>query len=369
MLKPEPIVYLLLIMLMNTHCGDRPSAACPEKTFEWNQLASLPDNTGFAGSFAGVANEVLLVAGGSNFPDGGAPWKGTPKKWYDKIFVLEHTKGAWKEAGRLPVPLGYGVSISTDNGLVIVGGSNEQGHVAHVWRLQYKEGKIETDTLPSLPFTLANTCGALLDNKIYIAGGLITPNSPSTSQAFLVLDLSVPGSPWKALPAWPGPSRMLAVAGAAKGRFYLFSGAELVNGQRRYLQDAYVYTPDSGWTAMASLPHAVVAAPSPAYYADGTWTIFGGDDGVMASQASELKEKHPGFSDTMLQYKMAENQWQIAGKIYTNKKQDAVTHPNNSTWAPVTTSMVEWKGQLIFPGGEVRPATRTPHVLAAQPCK
>lgn len=369
MLPPKHLVYLLFIMLMNTHCGDRPSSACQENDFTWNTLAPLPDSTGFAGSFAGVANGALLIAGGSNFPDGGAPWKGTPKKWYDKIFALDNKDGQWKEVGRLPVPLGYGVSASTDNGLVIVGGSNEQGHVANVWRLRYNNGTIETDTLPSLPFTLANTCGALMDNKIYVAGGLVAPDSPATSHAFLMLDLSLPDSGWQTLPAWPGPSRMLAVAGATNGRFYLFSGTELVNSQRQYLQDAYAYAPDSGWSTLASLPRAAVAAPSPAYYSGATWLIFGGDDGAMASKGSELKEKHPGFSDTIWQYNIANNEWQAAGKIHTEKKEDAVTHPNNSTWAPVTTSMVEWNGQLVFPGGEVRPATRTPNVLAAQPCK
>jgi N-acetylneuraminate epimerase len=369
-MKHSIIFYLTLITLMNTQCSDSQTPDCDRHDIKWSTLPALPDTTGFAGSFAGVSYGALLVAGGSNFPDGGAPWKGSVKKWYDKIFVLENKESNWREAGKLPVPLGYGVSISTDNGLVIVGGSNEKGHVANVWCLQYKDGAIQTDSLPSLPFPLANTCGVLLNNKIYVAGGLVAPDSPATSNAFLVLDLSKPGSNWKTLPAWPGPSRMLAVAGAAEDRFYLFSGTQLVNGQRQYLQDAYVYKLDSGWKTLAPLPHAVVAAPSPAYYTgDHSWMIFGGDDGRMASQASELKEKHPGFNDTILLYDVTANRWQTNGKIHTAKKQDAFTHPNNSIWAPVTSPMVQWDDQLIFAGGEVRPATRTPNVLVAKPCE
>ena len=34
----------------------------------WQSHPQLPDNEGFAGSFSGTSNGVLLVAGGSNFP-------------------------------------------------------------------------------------------------------------------------------------------------------------------------------------------------------------------------------------------------------------------------------------------------------------
>jgi hypothetical protein len=69
-----------------------------------------------------------------------------------------------------------------------------------------------------------------------------------------------------------------------------------------------------------------------------------------------LKEKHPGFSDAILKYNVDEDRWQVAGKIGASRP-------------PVTTPMVEWNGRLIFPGGEIRPATRTPNVLSAIPCE
>ena len=42
--------------------------------FAWGELPAIPDNFGFAGSFSGVSGDALIVAGGANFPDGGAPW-------------------------------------------------------------------------------------------------------------------------------------------------------------------------------------------------------------------------------------------------------------------------------------------------------
>lgn len=318
--------------------------------FTWGHLPSIPDSIGFAGSFAGVANDVLIVAGGSNFPDGGAPWTGSVKKWYDNIFVLEKPNGIWKEAGRLPFALGYGVSIVAPQGLILIGGSNEKGHYADVLLLQYKQGEIIIEKLSPLPFPLANTCGALVGHTIFIAGGLSAPDSKNTEKSFLCYDLDKKDG-WKSLPAWPGASRMLSISGTDGKNFYLFSGTELIDGKRQYLQDAYVFNEKSGWKKLPDLPQPAVAAPSTAFYKNGLY-IFGGDTGKDAARAAELKEKHPGFSDSILCYDIKENNWSLAGRI-TEKP-------------PVTTSLVVWHNKIVLPGGEVRPAKRTSQVLTAE---
>src|SRR5262245_39289056 len=87
----------------------------------WTKLPSLPDREGFAGAFAGVSHGALIVAGGANFPDQ-KPWAGGKKMWTDTVFVLEKPGGEWKVAGKLPRPLGYGVSGSHGAGGVCVGG-------------------------------------------------------------------------------------------------------------------------------------------------------------------------------------------------------------------------------------------------------
>ncbi|MBM4076752.1 MAG: galactose oxidase, partial [Planctomycetes bacterium] len=55
---------------------------------KWDNLPSIPDSQGFAGMYAGVSNDVLVVAGGANFPRG-FPWEGGTKAFYDSIFVLD----------------------------------------------------------------------------------------------------------------------------------------------------------------------------------------------------------------------------------------------------------------------------------------
>jgi N-acetylneuraminate epimerase len=344
--KMSKRIFLLFNIIMLVAAG-----TTGQVKFTWTHLPSIPDSIGYAGSFAGVADNALIVAGGSNFPDGGAPWTGSVKHWYDKIFVLEKPNGTWKEAGRLPFALGYGVSISTPQGLILIGGSNSTSHHADVFLLQYRNGEIITEKLSSLPFALANTCGALVGNTIFVAGGLSAPDSKNSEKAFLCLDLSKKDAGWKLLPAWPGPSRMLSIAGSDGKQFYLFSGTELTNGSRTYLSDAYVFSEKSGWKKLPDLPQPAVAAPTPAFYKNAFY-IFGGDTGKDAAKAAELKEKHPGFSDSILCFDIQQNNWSLAGKI---------SYP-----PPVTTSLVVWNNKIVLPGGEVRPAKRTPQVLMAE---
>jgi len=359
---------MMLSTLNNAGCAQQPVASF---AFDWQELPALPDKVGFAGSFGGVSNRALLVAGGANFPDGGAPWTGSTKVWYDRIFVLENRSGQWQEAEKLPRPLGYGVSVSWRGNLIVVGGSNVSGHFADVFMLQYKDGKITTEPLPALPKPNANACGALVGNIIYIAGGLEKPDAKTTESSFWALDLTKPSDErqWEILPTWPGSSRMLSVAGAKDGSFYLFSGTQLVAGKREYLKDAYKYTPGNGWTKIADVPEPMVAAPSPAYVTGDNLIVFGGDDGKYAATAATLKERHPGFSKNIWQYNTQTNTWANAGNIYTQTKNDAATNPNGSIWAPVTTPLVTWQNNVVLPGGEVRPATRTPRILVAIPEK
>src|SRR5476649_1741872 len=103
----------------------------------WKQLPNIPDNEGFAGAFAGVSHDVLLVAGGANFPDK-KPWEGGTKVWYDTIFALDQPNGKWQVVGKLPRPLGYGISLSHRNHVVCVGGSDVERHYAEVFRLEWK---------------------------------------------------------------------------------------------------------------------------------------------------------------------------------------------------------------------------------------
>jgi len=317
----------------------------------WTELPSLPDVEGFAGSYAGVSGDALIVAGGANFPDK-RPWEGGTKIWYDRVFVLEARVNAWHEAGRLPRAAGYGVSVNTPDGFVLIGGGDASRNFDEVW-LARREGKNVTLTAwPRLPRPLAMAAGALVDRTLYIAGGLDRPEATTAQNAFFALDLNQLSSGWRTLPSWPGRERILATAGVHDGAFFLFSGARLItdgNGKpaREWLPDAYRYTPAAGWKRIADLPRVAVAAPSPAPAVNGRLLVFGGDDG---SQVTLAPTAHQGFPRGTLAYRPSDDTWSNAGDV---------------PFSLVTTTLTMWRGQVVVPGGEARPGVRSPRVWSA----
>jgi N-acetylneuraminate epimerase len=317
---------------------------------DWTSLTPLPDAEGFAAPFAGVSGGALIVAGGANIPEDKWAEKFT-KVWRDKIFVLERPDSkTWLTGFTLPRPLGYGVSFTVDEGVWCFGGSDSERHYADGFRLDWRKGKVQISTLPILPKPCANACGALVGRTLYIAGGIQTPASTTALSTFWALDLESKPLKWKELPTWPGPARMLAVAGSAEGSFFLFSGASLSLGpdgkaQRQYLTDAYRYDAERGWSPIAELPRAAVAAASPAWSDGGEMQIFSGDDGANVS-FTPVKQ-HPGFPRDTLSYDIASDTWStIPGLPFSR----------------ATVPTVQWGDQCILPNGEVRPRLRTPEV-------
>lgn len=337
----------------------------------WAQLPSLPDREGFAAMFAGVSGDALIAAGGANFPDQ-KPWEGGQKVWYDSVFVLEKPTGKWRLAGKLPRPLGYGVSVSFRDGpgicdfdgVVCVGGSDADRHYAEAFIIEWAGPPrwqlgptVLIKPLPPLPHPVANACGALLGNTLYVAGGIEKPDSTSALRTFHALDLGARPPKWRELPPWPGPPRMLATAAAMDGSFYLASGTDLSPGPdgkpvRTYLRDAYRFTPGKGWKRIADLPRAAVAAPSPApVVSKSRFLVMSGDD---ASQLNATPTEHQGFPRTILAYDSVKDTWQNLGEVPAPR---------------VTVPTAFWQGQWVVISGEQRPGVRSPEVwsLRAQP--
>lgn len=340
----EWIALLCLLSLM-------PVAPAKSESLQstWKQLPRIPDPVGFAGPFAGVSGGALIVAGGANFP-GAMPWEGGQKIWHDSIFVLTKTNGSWLTGFKLPRPLGYGVSVATRDGVLCAGGSDAHQHYKDVFLLSWRNEKIETKIFPSLPRPLANACGALVGNTVYIAGGIETPDATNALNIFWSLDLSQPKSQWRELEPWPGPPRMLAVAGACNGSFYLCSGVSLTGDAagkpvRRYLKDAYCFMPGNGWKQIADLPRAAVAAPSPAVSSKNQLLIVSGDDGELVN--FEPKSAHPGFPKNILGYDPLSDRWTNLGET-----------PLSRATAPIA----RWKNMFVIVNGEARPGFRTPEV-------
>lgn len=119
----------------------------------WRQGSALPAppgaqrQEGVAGAFAGYSGNVLLVAGGANFPgawqqfDAGRNYahQGLKKTWRDEIYALRD--GAWSYAGKLPAALGYGSAVQLDDGVLVIGGELEGGTASRAVFLLQWDGK------------------------------------------------------------------------------------------------------------------------------------------------------------------------------------------------------------------------------------
>lgn len=320
---------------------------------EAKKLAPLPDREGFACLFAGISHGTLLVAGGAKFPDK-RPWEGGKKVWYDAVFVLEKPDGEWKKVGTLPRPLAYGICASHRDRVICVGGSDAERHYADCFQIEWKDDKLLRTALPAMPRTIANACGALVGDVLYVAGGQEKPDSTTALKTVFALDLSAKEMKWRELDSLPGPARILATAAVVDSSLYVVGGAELYADKdgtvkRTYLKDGYRYEPRTGWKKIADLPAPIVAAPSPAPSHEQGFFILGGDDGT--NVGFQPTEKHPGFRTEILRYDPKTDKWLEHGKL---------------PFARVTAPLVKWGDAWIIVSGEVRPGVRSPEVWSVQ---
>jgi N-acetylneuraminate epimerase len=323
------------------------------QALDWKELPPIPDAHGFAGTFAGVSGGALIVAGGTNFPDK-KPWEGGTKLWYDDVYVLTKPDGEWRKAGKLPKANGYGVSITTGAGMVMIGGGNATEHFRDVVLLQWNGKMVHVSPLPLLPKACAFVTGALWGTTIFVCGGIERPDSTKAMNTLWSLDLSDLDKGWKVHAPLPAAGRILAAGGAHNGAFYLFSGAALnpdADGKpaREWLKDAWKFSPGSGWKRLADPPRVAVAVPSPLPLSGTQLLVIGGDDGALAN--FEPKEKHPGFPRGVLGYDTKTDVWKKEGQV---------------PFSLVTTTAVIWNQRIVIPGGEARPGVRSPAVWSQQ---
>ena len=106
------------------------------------------EQKGLAGGFVGISNGALLFAGGANFP-GKLPWEGGKKRWWDDIYVLERTEQTYKwrsEVFKLDRPIAYGLSVTIPEGVLCIGGCNEEQCFDDVFLLKWKMEKLKRNS-------------------------------------------------------------------------------------------------------------------------------------------------------------------------------------------------------------------------------
>ena len=354
------IFYLSLIVNLSVLAGENG-----EELLLWENLPSLPDKEGFSGMFAGVSNGALIVAGGTNFPNG-LHWEGGEKVWSDKIYVLENLTENWIEINvRLPTPLAYGVSVTYDNALICVGGEDSVKTYRDVIKIEWTGRHAKITHLEPMPVALSRMAGDLLDEVVYIVGGQYNSEVPLASADLWAMHLGKPllSNGWKKLTPLPGPARIFPVTAVQDDSFFAMSGMEISpDGEGRhsvhlpYLNDAYRYISGKGknrgrWQKIADLPHPVAAAASPAMVlGQSHFAIFGGLDGSLTGLD---RWKVPPYSRKVLLYHTITNTWVPTSSIPHGKSR-------------ITLPAVTWNGNYVLASGESGPAKRSPRIFAVK---
>jgi SSS family transporter len=326
--------------------------------FHWSDLPDFPNNIGVAGAFIGNIGGRIVVAGGSNFPvpksDGGT------KKYEDQIFVLEKNSSGqfvWRYAGRLPKPLAHGDTVPFDNGILCLGGENEQGTVADVFLLRYnaETKNVETDVhFLSLPETRSYCATAIHKNRVYVAGGKNHQGEAVSTFWSIALDqLKNKNAVWKSEKMLPGKPRFsAALLRQNKGdRDVLFLlGGKSHDGE--YLTDAFSYDPQQKetqqWKPICPLSRAAVSAPTIAW-GQSHLLVFSGSDGH-ADYWLQNTQGQSAFPNTVLAYHTITDTWCVCGTM---------------SYGTACTKPVALEKGILLPSGEVKPMVRTSQVIRA----
>lgn len=382
------------------HQGEGDTIHIPPR-IEWEKIAELPPrhgeqrNPGLAGVFAGAHGDALLVAGGTNYPEG-RPWTGAPRAVYSDIYVLERTARAdglpdyhWVDAGAsLPESVSYGASVSTPDGVLCIGGATlgtvHDDCFLLSWNSQAR--KVEITGFPRLPKPLSCHAAVLLKDVVYVIGGTSQINGGQATNSFYALDLAkrrdAKGFEWKALTPWDGPARIFPVAAASlEGdleSIYLCGGRNPGNDPD-FLIDLHKFNPEKkDWSLLGDVvdrrghPGHVMATAAfhvPPHH----FVVVGGMDEeitrLMERNSRELKEPDdnererrkkyeaqlmeafPGYPRAVMGYDAEIGEWNHIGNFPAD--------------VPLTNPAVNWGSQIIIPGGETGPGKRTPDIWAA----
>ena len=316
-------------------------------------LPDLPDPLGRAGMMAAVlkdraGQEVILAAGGSNFP-GKMPWEGGTKVFYKDIFLLKKTDGqwAWRKVGELPTPNAYAAFAATParDGLVIAGGCNAEGHLADVV-IAHADGTCET-LKAKLNEPRAYAGCFTMGSRLVVSGGTTTPTSTAALAKLTVLDLAQPADGWKSSDEKEEFARILPlVGGDDSGTAIWLGGCALTADQGkpvRDYRDALTFSkPASQGTKFHALPNALAAAAGPGVGAGHHLFFVGGDDG---KHYGKPPATHPGQGTQVIAIDTETLEIEVI---------DQWPHP------VATAPLLRLGDDLVTISGETRPGVRTP---------
>ncbi|MGC9353389.1 MAG: sodium:solute symporter family transporter, partial [Mariniphaga sp.] len=340
----------------------------------FENVEEIPGNEGLAGVFAGVHNNMLLVAGGTAFPEG-KPWEGDEKYFSDAVLVYERSVDGLNllnASSKLPVALGEGASVSLPQGVLSIGGQSPDGLSNWVFLLGWNGTSVDISEFPALPVAVKSPAAAVIGNTIYVVGG--ESENGATSQ-FLALDITNPESGWQKLPDFPllvsGASAVAQMDGEEVS-LHVFGGRAKKEGEiiTTFYPHVFRFRPSQGkWEQKKDMEFPLAVASAASIGASHI-VLTGGDSGETFNQveqaihalqtgeenARQLRDSlwinHPGFNSKIKVYNTVTDEWFVAGSW-------------QGTPVAVAPALV-WNEAVVIPGGEIKPATRTRYLHEIQ---
>jgi N-acetylneuraminate epimerase len=343
-----------------------PASSAPTPAIDlrgWKLLAPLPDPIGYGGMAGGVIGGRLVVAGGSNFPE--KPfWLKGEKGFNDRIYTLASPSAKWEVLDlRLPEKAGAFACTAHADTIYLAGGIGVKGPLATVHALGASGSGLALRRLPDLPVAVGYAVAAVAGGHLVVAGGQTVLNEPGAVATAFALDLSQENRGWRRLPDLPGPGVFVGAA-ASDGPGFLLFGGMAFDADRKYAPSKRVYRFDPGtdrWERLGDLPVARVAAVSPCpVRPDGHILLVGGYAEVFPGAPRE----HPGFATDTWIFNPVARTWSAGPEMPRAPAGDRDRSTDAGPGPVVAAPGAVWQGHAVVISGEIRPATRTPAVLA-----
>lgn len=320
---------------------------------------------GVSACYCGVINGYLYIAGGCNFPDKPVA-EGGKKRFYKAIYAAklnaEGDRLEWKTVGQMPQPAAYGMSVTYENSLILVGGNNETGGLTTAIRLRPTATGMQQEALPSLPHALDNMAGAVVGHILYVVGGNC---EGVATQKVWSLDLkNTAKEGWKEEPSIPGIARVQPIAAALAGDLLGVWGGFAPKTDSKAAQLAMngaSYNAGCGtWTALPAPTDALgeevftggataIATPQ-----KGVVVVGGVNKDVFLAAINKLPEG----------YLLHEPEWYRFNNRVLCYRDGAWTqlfqHPSV---ARAGCALAYWDGWVYVVGGELKPGIRTPEIV------
>ena len=336
-----------------------------DNRFNKVSFQSLPSleispNQGVSGAFSGNIDGQAIVAGGCNFPNTPADEGGT-KVFYNTVYALRGQQ--WRKIGELPQALAYGVSVTTKEGIICMGGNDGKQSTKNVFLLKTKSKSllgVITTPLPSLPLPLDNFAGAVAsDGTIYIAGG--QSNGVASQQAF---SLKPGAKHWKELPLMPDATRIQATAvvqNGANGPLFIVLGG-YSNTTNQVANDGVVYDIKTGnWrkTSPIVADGKSIALVGAASVSSGSMFVvcFGGVNKERFEAAIQGK-----YGDDYLKHDAEWYKFRPSLLIYNTITNTWVTETSSPLLARAGMSVIPMGNQWMIVNGESKPGVRAKEV-------